>query len=384
VHGTIESLFRVEWRALADLASVADDWRALAARALEPNVFYEPAFALAAAPVFGADAGAGLVWSRTSPPRLVGLFPARVERRYGLAPSVLVGWTHPYAPLGVPLVDAETADSAIAAWLDHLATQSSLPKLMLLPMLTDDGALARALERVLTRRGGASAAFARHERAMLAPSPEMDHAGYLEHALGRRKRKELGRQMRRLGDSGVVTWSIVGEPSPMHDAIEDFLRLEASGWKGRAGTAARDHADIHTFMQGAVVALAGEGKAHMVRLLVDSRAIAALILLQSRDTAWSWKIAYDESAARASPGVQLILRATTELLEDPTVARADSCAAAHHPMIDHVWRERLPLSDRLIRIGTGGGAVFALARMLEGLRQRALVAARRTRDLLKR
>jgi hypothetical protein len=53
VHGTIDSVFRVEWRPLAGLGAIAAEWRALAARALEPNVFYEPAFALAAAPVFG-------------------------------------------------------------------------------------------------------------------------------------------------------------------------------------------------------------------------------------------------------------------------------------------------------------------------------------------
>ena len=38
--------FAVEWRWLADLVAVTDEWRELAARALEPNVFYEPAFAL--------------------------------------------------------------------------------------------------------------------------------------------------------------------------------------------------------------------------------------------------------------------------------------------------------------------------------------------------
>ncbi len=41
--------FAVEWRWFAELVPIADDWRDLAARALEPNVFYEPAFALAAA-----------------------------------------------------------------------------------------------------------------------------------------------------------------------------------------------------------------------------------------------------------------------------------------------------------------------------------------------
>ena len=81
----------------------------LVERAIEANVFYEPSFALAAAPVLGADVGAGVVWSRAG--RLLGLFPARVERRrYGLALPLLVGWTHPYAPLGSPLVDGEMCE----------------------------------------------------------------------------------------------------------------------------------------------------------------------------------------------------------------------------------------------------------------------------------
>ena len=52
---------RVEWRPLAAMDAALTAWRALAVRALEPNVFYEPAFARAAEPVFGEDVGAGLV-----------------------------------------------------------------------------------------------------------------------------------------------------------------------------------------------------------------------------------------------------------------------------------------------------------------------------------
>src|ERR1043165_4582908 len=87
---------RIEWTSLAELADARGEWRDLAARALEPNVFYDPAFALPAARVFGADVGAVLVWSKASP-RLIGLFPARVERRYGVM-GALLGRTQPHAP----------------------------------------------------------------------------------------------------------------------------------------------------------------------------------------------------------------------------------------------------------------------------------------------
>ena len=59
-----------------------------------------------------------------------------------------------------------------------------------------------------------------------------------------------------------------------------------------------------------VLTLARDGKAAIVRLALAGHTIAALIVLRSGDTAWCWKIAYDERHARNSPGVQLVLHAT--------------------------------------------------------------------------
>jgi hypothetical protein len=187
--------FAVEWRSLTELDDITDAWRELAGRALVPNVFYEPAFALAAAPVFGNDAGAVLVWSGTAPRRLLGFFPARIEtRRYGLKLPVLVGWTHPFAPLGVPLVEGDAAEPVIAAWLAHLAGSDQLPGLLLLPLVPEDGAFAAALSAVIRRAQMPAAEFNRHCRALLAPHGE--RSGYVERALGARKFRELRRGRR--------------------------------------------------------------------------------------------------------------------------------------------------------------------------------------------
>jgi hypothetical protein len=185
-------------------------------------------------------------------------------------------------------------------------------------------------------------------------------------------------------DHGLVMSSSVAEPAAVARALDDFLALEAGGWKGRAGTAARGHADIRSFMEAAVLALAGEGKARIDRLLVDARAIAAVVTLRSGATAWCWKIAYDESFARGSPGLQLLLDVSGRLLEDHSIERADSCATADHPMIDHVWRERLVIADRLVRIGPGNAATFALACALEAARRIAIGGGKALRDLVRR
>lgn len=366
----------LEWRELADLLPIAREWRDLAARALEPNVFYEPSFALAAAPVFARDAGAVLVWSQANPRRLVGFFPARIERRrYGVNLPILVGLTHPYGPLGVPLVEREGAEPIVAAWLAHLAADESLPGLVLLPYLPADGPFAAALAAILRRAQMPAADFNRHQRALLAPSGE--RLLYLEYSIGQHQHKELRRHWRRLCETGAVLFTAATEPPAVAAAMEDFFALEAGGWKGRAGTAAAEHRELRRFIRSAVSGLAAEGKVSIDRILVDGQAIAATIILRSGRSAWFWKIAFDETFARFSPGVMLSVVLTDDLLEDPSIARTDSCAIANHPMINHVWRERLALCDRLVAVRPQ--ARFALVRRLEGLRVAAIAGAKRLR-----
>jgi len=368
--------FAVEWVEVSRLSSVVEQWRALAARALEPNVFYEPAFALEAAPVFGRDVGAILVWSGTDPRQLLGFFPARVERRrYGFMLPVLVGWTHPYAPLGTPLIEREAAEPVIAAWLAHIARNRELPGLLLMPYVAE-GPFAETLGTIVRRARMPTADFNRHSRAQFAPRG--DRSVYVEWALGAHKHKELRRIGRRLAEMGALLFTAKREPSEVAAGLEDFFALEARGWKGRAGTASADDERLRHFMTAAVNGLAAEHKVTINRFYFDGRPIAVAITLRSADTAWFWKIAYDETFARYSPGVILTAAVTEELADDAAIARTDSCATADHPMIDHIWREQLALCDRLI--GVRQSEPFGAARRLEFFRRAAITALKHIRD----
>ena len=379
MHAPLLPAFRIEWRTLTALAAITDEWRGLAARALEANVFYEPSFALHAAPAFGTDAGATLVWSDQG--RLMGLFPARVERWRGGVVPVLTGWTHPYAPLGTPLVDRTEAEAVIAAWLSHLAADRAMPGLVLLPLVPGHGLFAAALNRVLERTGRRSAWLGRHQRALLVPGEH--RVDYLDHAISTGRRKELRRQRRRLEDIAPVTFATATAGPEVDAALKDFLVLEASGWKGLAGTAAVHSAATRAFIEATVPALAAEGKARVHRLMLNDRAIAASITLMSGETAWCWKIAYNEGVSRSSPGVQLLLEVTEALLAEPKLAQADSCATPDHPMIDHVWRERLAIGDRLIAVRPSPLS-FALAIGVETLRRTAVALVKSGRGRMRR
>ena len=104
MHAPLEPSVRAEWRRLAALDTHRRGMaRARRARARAQRVLRAGLCAGGGAGV-RRDAGAVLVW--TGGRRLIGLFPARIER--GAAPlPMLAGWTHPFAPLGTPLVDRD-------------------------------------------------------------------------------------------------------------------------------------------------------------------------------------------------------------------------------------------------------------------------------------
>jgi hypothetical protein len=52
-------------------------------------------------------------------------------------------------------------------------------------------------------------------------------------------------------------------------------------------------------------------------------------------------------------------------------------------MIDHIWRERLALDDRLVRIGPDRSLTFAVACRLESLRRTAIASAKALRHRLR-
>jgi CelD/BcsL family acetyltransferase involved in cellulose biosynthesis len=354
------------WEPLASLAADPGPWRELVRQAIEPNVFLEPGFAGAAvaAGLGGADVHAVTV--RTAG-RLVGLLPGYVE---GLAAGrpvpTFVAWTHPFAPLSTPLIDRYGGDEAMAAMLDFLPSLPGAPRLALFPLLAEEGPAAKSIARQLARAGHSARRFAAHQRAAFVP--ERDQARF---GLSTRKFKELRRQRRRLSEMQPIAWETVAEAVAIGEAVAAFLDVESSGWKGRAGTAARANATAAQFVTRAVTSLAREGKARVDLLKLGGRTVAAAIVLFSGDRAWFWKTAFDEAYASYSPGVQLALDLTTALADDHRIALVDSCAVADHPMIDRLWSGRMAIADWLIPLA--GSSSFAVGAAAERA-QRALAA----------
>jgi len=357
--------------ALTQLAAIdISDWRQLAERAIEPNGYYLPDWELAvnATAPGRTDASALSAFGDT---RLIGLMPVVPLVRATKLPLPALASAHPYGTLCTPLLDGDMAEDAAMRLMQ--AARESGARALLLREIALDGAAMKAFHAVLRGEGLRARVLNWHLRACLDATRGADDL--LREALSGRKLKELRRQRHRLAEHGEVRFGIARRPQDVAAALETFLTLEASGWKGARGTALAQVEGDAAFIRRATQALAESGNCEIVTLFAGSTAVAAGIVLRHQTRAFFFKIGVDERFAKFSPGVQLTLDLTRQLCADPTIASADSTASPDHPMINPIWRGRFAIGDVLIPLSPADPVVTLIHAALLA-RQAALGAAR--------
>ena len=340
---------RAAGRALASMpldAVPAGDWRALSQAVLEPNGYYLPDWERAVnASARGRTGVSALCAFDDAPsPALVGLMPVTsLWRAYKLPLPALVSG-HPYGTLCTPLLDRGTSDRAATRLLQAARTAGA--HALVLRDVALDGAAMGAIATALGRDSLRARVLQFYERACLDATRDGDEV--LQEALGGRKLNRLRRQRQQLAEHGAVEFAVARAPRDVVVALETFLALEASGWKGRLGTALIQHEGDAAFIRRAAAALAETNQCEIVSLRAGAIAIAAGIVLRHKDRAFYFKIGIDERFAKYSPGVQLTLDLTRHLCADPAIASADSTAGPDNTMINPIWRGRIAIGDLLI------------------------------------
>lgn len=351
----------VELAAGARLAEIEADWPDLIARADAPNIFMNPKLVRYAGDSYpGKRCVALLAWQGDAGRRrLVGVWAFSIGRapQSILPQKVLSAPPTPHGFLATPVIDRENLDATLEAMLDHIAGDESLPKIVALDAMGTGGATMAALTRVLAARGGASCILRQASRPKLAS--ELDGKRYMEKALSSSSRKKLRQHRRRLGEKGALETRIVTEPDAVCAALEDFLKLEASGWKGRQHTALLSDAADAAFARAIIAGLAPRGDACIHALTLDGRPVSMQIVLRAGPAAFTWKTAYDEALHEFSPGMLLLEDYTAAFLADAGIAFVDSCAFDDSGFMA-AWSERQPIAHLWIDARRGGSLIFAI------------------------
>jgi CelD/BcsL family acetyltransferase involved in cellulose biosynthesis len=354
----------------SDFARRQNLWDDLVESAAEPNTFFERWFLDPAIRAFadGRDLAIVFVYRKSRredlQPALVGLFP--FERLRGQVAKRLTLFSHPYAFLLDPLIRKGHEVDAWRTVLDWAHRDGSVDVLDL-PLVRGEGRTAQALAEALHERGAISTTSS-HVRAMLRVASSAEE--YTGESLTSKQRHEFARQFRRLSETGRIEIRQLQARRDVAEWASAFLRLESGGWKGKEQTALDATNASRRFFDEIMQGAASRKRLHALGMFRDGFPVAMKINFLCSPGSFSFKIAYNESLSKFSPGVQLELENIRAMHDDPGVRWMDSCASADHPMINRLWRERTIIQHHLISTGTARGNLSV------GLRP-ALRAARR-------
>ncbi|WP_374406008.1 GNAT family N-acetyltransferase [Pelagerythrobacter sp.] len=336
----------VRWHDAEEALTLAE-WDDLARSASEPNPFCESWNLLPALAAF-ARRPVDLLTLRIDG-MLCALMPlARSGSYYGYPIRHMANWSHDNLFVGSPLVRHGCEQAfwrALLVWAD---THSKGALFLHLDRLAEDGPLFAALSRIAAEETREWAVVQREERALL--HSDLAPEAYFECSISSKKRKELRRQHKRLSEEGEVRFERQADADGLDGWIDAFFALEAAGWKGRNGSALANDPHTRDWFGQTLRGAAAQGRLERLTLSLDSAPIAMLANFIAPPGAFSFKTAYDEGYARYSPGV-LLQRENLDLLARGDIAWCDSCAAADHPMIERIWREKRAMVRVNVAIG---------------------------------
>ena len=292
---------------------LVEEWSKLADSAIEPNVYYSPELLLPALKhlASGQDVRIFLLWEgEAGASSLLGLVPVCPSRRIGKAPLPNIAtWQHPLCYLGAPLV----AHGQSGAFWSHLrgavagAWWGGLLRIANFPL---NGPLGTGLVQHCADAGVRDLRMRSRKRAFIRV-PE-DPEAYWQQQLTGKKRKELRRQRRRLADQGVLTFSLQRGESDLGRWLDDFMAVEASGWKAERGTAIRQSDAEQAYFQEAMRKCVSAGRFMGVDCYLD-------------DTAYRDADQPDRGAMAATPSRPPM---TSAMRRIPRVSRSRSTTSA--------------------------------------------------------
>ena len=343
-------------RDIASLQAIVPQWEDLARDAAEPNPFYEHWMLIPALQAYGAG---GLrciaVWQDGT---LAAMIPMEERRLRGLPLRALHSYRHRNMLTATPLVRRKWMGKVVAALLDKTPARA-----LQFDWLPVAGAFYGALGDALAARALPWLATDAYERAVLLCDRDP------RERYNSNTRNNLRRCQAKLDAIGSVTPARLSPGDDLDAWTRDFMRLEASGWKGRAGTALSCREDDRRFVAAVLPEAFRRGRLLLTGLDLDGRPLARHVILRAGEGAFSFKLAYDEAHASASPGLLGEVENVRQCLETPGLRWLDSNTARESSGYWRVWKDRMAMHRVAVGLHGAGRLTVAALPLLRLARQ---------------
>jgi len=349
-------------RGLVELESHRAAIDDLAPRSIEENPFYHPWMLFPALEGLGESSRARflLIFKEDSAghaANLCGFFPIlEGKRHHGIPVSSVALLTHMYCFHAVPLVDRDTGKAVLECFFDYCRLHRM--RIVEFPSVATDSAFHGLLVDVIHEQSLSTRIEGRFLRGFfrVPGSP----AEYLAQAFSGRTRKHFRRQRERLAALGQLEYSALEKSPHPQQWISDFLALEASGWKGREGTALASLDAHRTFFVAASSEAVRRRQMVGSALRLEGRMIAGRVAFVAGSGSFLFKIAYDETLEALSPGYLLEVETIEAGLPDP-VRWTDCCTAPNNTMYRRLWSDTRTIENIVLSLGSFRGDVALTA-----------------------
>ena len=283
--------FAVEWiEGEEGLAALAPEWDRLLpgdSRPFDLHCWHTAWWA-----AFGESIEPAICALRRADDSLAGVFP--LQRRGRVLESLANVHSNAFRPLAA---DGQAMEALVAAALMEARglTQTELwegdPCIGALALGARDAGMAWLLEPG-------------------SVSPIVDTTGDLDAWVTERHaswKKRIRRYRRKMNKDYEASFEIVRPAVDLESELATGFALEASGWKGEAGTAIVSNPETEAFYRAVAAAFQARGELRLSRIVLDGAPVAFSFCIEHRDRLYSLKAGFDESFRKLVPGLVLQL-----------------------------------------------------------------------------
>jgi hypothetical protein len=307
-------------KSLLELEERCDEISSLASRSFVDNPFFEPWFLIPAWRNLGSKLVEAVFVYQESQVGLRCFYPRICLPR----PWCLVLWRHIYAYLSSPLFVKE---------LTHWPCPDNR-------ILSGDYIDSHSLDLFDSQ---SIATWSEFSRRFITRS-DMVNGSAREVLLTTERQKDLRRKEKQFILAGGGEVEILSDIFQLSDWVEEFISLEASGWKGKQGTAFASDLSHTRFFRELCLEAAKSGRLFFSRLNASgARTIAMRCGVNSLSGHFAFKSAYNEDWGRFSPGMILELASIDSVFGNKKIDFIDSCAAPNATLFERLYPKKRSL-----------------------------------------